>query len=98
MFTCTSLFFASFINVPSFICVDLGPLLLEFSIHPYVGRWFWLDAVDDKLAFVAADFHAVFQFPCITRTFLGILLPFVEVFRDIFFISLRRCVYIFVRL
>ena len=29
-----------------------------FLIHP-VGRWCWLDAVDENFAFVEADFYAV---------------------------------------
>ena len=34
----------------------------RFSIHPYgVGRWSWLNTVDENFAFVGADFYAVTQ-------------------------------------
>ena len=64
--TCTSLIFTSFIGVPSLVCGDARYLNWSNSssffpfmmIHPYVGRWSWLDAVDDNFAFVGADFRA----------------------------------------
>ena len=61
--TCTSLIFTSFIDVPSFVCVEprylnYSHFFLCFSNHPYVGRWSWRDAVEN-FAFVGANSHAV---------------------------------------
>ena len=63
-FARASLIFTSFKDVPSSVCVDpqvfeLVHFFQRFSIHPYVDRWSWLDAVDENFAFVRADFHAV---------------------------------------
>ena len=29
------------------------------AFFPFVGRWYWLDAIDENVAFVLADLHAV---------------------------------------
>ena len=62
---CAILTFTSFNDAPSLVCMDPRylnwPLIPAFSIHPYVCRWSWLDAVDENFAFVGADFHAVFS-------------------------------------
>ena len=54
--------YTSFIDVPSLVCLD--PKYLNrstsfsvFCIHPYVGKWSWLDVVDENFAFVEAEFH-----------------------------------------
>ena len=52
--------------------ISAGPLLPAFSIHPYVGRWSWLDAVDDYVAFVGADFHVVSR-SCSIQSFTELL-------------------------
>ena len=31
----------------------------HLPIHPYVGGWPWIDAVDEDFAFVGADLHTV---------------------------------------
>ena len=33
----------------------------RLSVHLYVGRWSWVDAVDENFALVGAEFHAVFS-------------------------------------
>ena len=51
--------------VNSFVCVD--PKYLNWStsssvfpfIYIYVGRWSWLDTVDENVAFAGAYFHPV---------------------------------------
>ena len=39
---------------------ELVHFIERLSVHLYVGRLSWLDAVDDNFALVRADFHAVF--------------------------------------
>ena len=60
---CANMFFTSFVDAPSVICVD--PKYLNWSscssISPFI-RWPWLDAVTEDFAFVAADFHFAFSF------------------------------------
>ena len=62
---CASLIFTSCKDVPSLVYVDpkylleLVHLFQRFSSHQYVIRQYWLNAVDDNVAFVGADFHAV---------------------------------------
>ena len=48
---CASLILTSFIDVLPLVCVDPRYLnwsrdLPAFSIHPYVGEWSWVNAVD----------------------------------------------------
>ena len=69
---CASLTFTSFTDVPSLFCAQLSERL---SVHMYVGRWFWLDAVDENFALLGADFHAVFS-----RCFLQSLIELLEFF------------------
>ena len=57
------------------LSIRIGPLLLAFAVHLYVGRRTWLDAVDDIFAFVGADFHAVFS-----RCFLKSLSTLLQLF------------------
>ena len=40
---------------------ELVHFLERLSVHLYVGRWSWLDAVHENFALFGADFHAVFS-------------------------------------
>ena len=59
---CACLIFTSFLGVPS-LCIsqvfELVHFFQRFPIHPNVSKWFSLDAVDENIAFVVADFHTV---------------------------------------
>ena len=52
---------------------ELANLFKRLSVHLYVGRWFWLDAVDENFAIVGADFHAVFFSRCFIQSLSELL-------------------------